>query len=150
MEIHSIIRFGKKDDLPSIVEIYNQAIRSGSATGDLDEFKAEDRLSWFTQFDETNYPIYVVQVEGFVAGYGTLSPYRRGRRAMRTIAEISFFLDEKYQGIGLGSQLILHIIRDCNRIGKRTLLAILLDINDRSAGLLRKFGFEQWGHFPDV
>ncbi|MCG8308640.1 MAG: hypothetical protein MI975_14705, partial [Cytophagales bacterium] len=47
-------------------------------------------------------------------------------------------------------QLILHIIRDCNRIGKRTLLAILLDINDRSAGLLRKFGFEQWGHFPDV
>jgi phosphinothricin acetyltransferase len=131
------------------VDIYNQAIRSGEATGDIDEFEAKERISWFEQFNEV-YPLYVVEVESDIVGYGTLAPYRQGRRAMSSIAEISFFLDEKYQGMGIGSFLIDHMISAASRIGKKTLLAILLDINTKSVNILKKFDFKQWGYFPDI
>lgn len=144
------VRFANKGDLPTIVKIYNQVIRSGTATGDLDEFEMKDRIAWFEKFDEENYPIYVVESKGEIAGYGTLSPYRPGRGAMNSIAEISFFLDEHFQGMGIGSFLVDFIIRDSQRIGKKNLLAILLDLNEKSIGLLKKFGFEQWGYFPDI
>ena len=144
------IRLAKLSDLPAIVDIYNQAIRSGIATGDLYEFKAQDREDWFAKFDPDSYPIYVIEIEGKIAGYGTLSPYRPGRKAMASIAEISFFLDYGFHNQGLGSKLVQHMIDDCQRIGKKSLLAILLDVNAVSIGLLEKFGFEQWGHFPDV
>ena len=144
-----MIRDGNISDLPRIVDIYNQAIRGGEATGDLDEFEAKERVSWFEQFNEV-YPLYVVEVESDIVGYGTLAPYRQGRRAMSSIAEISFFLDNKFQGLGIGSYLIEYMIEDCRRIGKKTLLAILLDINQKSIALLKKFGFEQWGYFPDI
>lgn len=144
------VRLANLGDLPTIVKIYNQAIRSGIATGDLDEFETDDRREWFEKFDENNYPIYVIESTREIAGYGTLLPYRTGRKAMISIAEISFFLDENYQGIGIGSFLVDFIINESQRIGKKTLLAILLDINKKSIGLLQKFGFEQWGFFPDV
>ena len=143
------IRHGNISDLPRIVDIYNQAIRGGEATGDLDEFDVKERISWFEQFNEA-YPLYIIEVRGEIAGYGTLTPYRPGRRAMKSIAEISFFLDNKFQGMGIGSFLIEYMIEDCRRIGKKTLLAILLDINEKSIVILKKFGFEQWGEFPDI
>jgi len=150
MDINPAIRFGKIEDLPAIVDIYNHAIRSGGCTGDLDEFKVQDRINWFEKFNSNNSPIYVITVGNDIAGYGTLSPYRQGRKAMRNIAEISFFLDEKFQGKGLGSKLVDHIIQDCRRLRKKTLLAVILDVNKKSIGILKKFGFEQWGYFPKV
>ena len=149
MKKQCFLRIAKREDLPTLVGIYNQAIRTRIATGHLVEFEIQDRVGWFEKFDD-EYPIYIVEYNQEIAGYGTLSPYRPGRGAMKSIAEISFFLDEKYQGMGIGSFLMSHMLEDCQRIGKKTLLAILLDINDKSIRLLKKFGFKQWGHFPDV
>ncbi len=144
------IRHGQIEDLTKIVDIYNQAIRTKTATGDLEEFKVEDRIAWFYKFDANRYPIYVAELEKKVIGYVTLSPYREGRKAMKKIAEISFYIDYMYQGTGIGSAIVSHAIEDCSRIGKETLLAILLDINTTSIGLLEKFHFQKWGHFPNV
>ena len=44
MEIHPQVRYAKISDLTHIVEIYNQAIRSREATGDIDEFDVKDRI----------------------------------------------------------------------------------------------------------
>jgi len=144
------IRFAKIDDLPSIVDIYNQAIRSRIATGDMEEFDVEDRESWFEKFDSTEYPIYVAEIENRVVGYCTLSPYRPGRQAMQTVAEISYFLDYSFHRKGVATALLKHVISDCNRIGKKSLLAIILDINFPTIGLLKKFNFEKWGYFPGI
>ena len=137
-------------DLNSIVDIYNQAIRSKSTTGDMDEFKIEDRLEWFKKFDPNNFPIYVAELNKKIIGYATLSPYRPGRKAMNKIAEISFYVDYSYHNLGMGYSLISYIISDCDRIGKEALLAILLDINKPSIKLLKKFNFEEWGHLPQI
>ncbi len=144
------IRWPVDSDLPELVDIYNQAIRSGVATGHTQEFENVDRMNWFKNHDQSDYPIYVLELDHKIIGYGSLSPYRKGRQAMRTIAEVSFFLDEAYSGQGYGSVLLMKIIEDCPRLKIKTLLAILIDINEKSIGLLEKFGFQKWGHIPDV
>ena len=144
------IRHAQWSDLPRIVDIYNQAIQSQFATGDLSEFTVKERQDWFLKFDKDNYPIYVAELDSKIVGYCTLSPYRPGREAMARVAEISYYVDFALHQKGIGSALIHHALSDCKRIGKNTLLAILLDINTPSIKILEKFGFKRWGHFPDI
>jgi len=150
MKKEIIIRFANIADLPFIVDIYNQAIRSRCATGDMEESNVNDRIEWFEKFDNNKYPLYIAEIENRVIGYCTLSPYRPGRKAMSYVAEISYYLDYSFHGNGIGTALLKYVISDCNRIGKKSLLAILLDINSPTIGLLEKFNFKKWGHFPEI
>ncbi|MBN2092698.1 N-acetyltransferase [candidate division KSB1 bacterium] len=146
----TIIRLATIDDLPSIVEIYNQAIRSRTATGDMDEFMVENRVEWFKKYQQDTYPLYVAESNEKIVGYCTISPYREGRRAMSEVAEISYYLYYSFHRQGIGTALLEYAISDCQRIGIKHLLAILLDINQPSINLLEKLKFEQWGHLPDI
>lgn len=150
MIVKPIIRFATFKDLAAIVKIYNQAIHSKTATGDLQEFTVNERIDWFQKFNEDSYPIYVAGQQEKIIGYATLSPYRPGRKAMNHIAEISFYIDYEHRNLGIGTALIQYCIDDCPRIKKTSLLAILLDINTSSIQLLKKFGFNEWGHFPNI
>ncbi|NQU33982.1 MAG: N-acetyltransferase family protein [Bacteroidetes bacterium] len=136
------------EDLTSIVTIYNQAIRSRKATGNLWEFTVKQRVEWFKKHNLDEFPIYVAELNGEVVGYVNLSEYRSGREAMSKIAEVSFFLDDEHKRKGIGSALLEHVIKDCSRIEKNTLLAFLLDVNIESIKLLSKYGFSEWGRLP--
>ena len=145
-----VITWPTRNDLDAMVDIYNQAIRSGVATGHTKEFTRQRRWEWYKSHHNMTFPIYLMKYERKVIGYGTLSPYREGRQAMRNIAEVSFFLDENYQGKGFGRVLLQKMINDTRRVKIKTLIAILLDVNKKSVRLLKKFGFQKWGHFPGV
>lgn len=144
------IRFAKFSDLETIIDIYNQAIASGCATADLIELTAEDRLDWFNDHDKDSYPIYVIEKDNSILGWGSLSAYRKGRGALRTTAEISYYIDYNHHGKGLGKKLIEHMVNDCERLGFDNLVAILLEINYGSINILKHFGFEQWGLMPNI
>ena len=150
MENKLSIRVSNITDLASIVNIYNQAIRSKCATGDIVEFTVEERIDWFHTYDNNSYPLYVAEIGNVIVGYCSISPYRQGRAAMSSVAEISYYLDYAYHEQGIGTALIKHAIANCKRIGKENLLAILLDINTPSIRLLEKLKFKKWGHFPDI
>ena len=144
------IRWPDRKELPKLVNIYNQAIRSGGATGHTIEFNPKERREWYRSHDIFNYPIYVMELGRKIIGYGTLSPYREGRQAMRKIAEVSLFMDDAHQGKGYGSILLGYMIEDCRRVKINTLIAILLDVNKNSIHLLEKHGFQEWGHLKDI
>lgn len=144
------IRLAQPDDLPAIVDIYNQAIRSRVSTGDTVEFEPHERVGWFHKFDANRHPIYVAELSGKVVGYTTISPYRPGREALGKTGEISFYIDHHHHKTGIGSAMLAHAVADCPRLGKETLLAILLDVNVGSIRLLEKHGFAKWGAFPGV
>lgn len=144
------IRIANISDLISIVEIYNQAVRSGNATADLTEVSVSEREEWFSDHASDSYPIYVVEKGGEVIGWGSLSPHRKGREALRETAEISYYIHYGYHRRGFGHELIQHIINDCPRLGFRNLFAIMLDTNKASEKVLKKLGFTKWGHLPDV
>jgi phosphinothricin acetyltransferase len=143
-------RFAKQNDLPILVAIYNQAIKSECATGDTEEFIVEERLAWFQKFDKNSYPLYVVEYHNKVVGYCSLAPYRPGRKAMNSIAEISYYIDYNFHKKGIGSALLNFVINDCERIDIKNLLAFVLDINTSTHKLLEKFNFKKLGHLPNM
>ena len=145
-----IIRFATIEDLESIIDIYNQAIRAGNATADIEVLHPDDRMEWFHEHSEDSYPIYIVEEGGVITGWGSLSHYRKGRGGLRTTAEISFYIHYDHQGKGYGRKLIEYMIDDCPRLGINNLIALLLDINDASIAILKKYGFSQWGLMPDI
>lgn len=144
------IRFAENIDLISIIEIYNQAVNSGKATADLNEITIKDRKDWFSEHNKDNYPIYVLETENKVVGWGSLSPYREGRAGLKSTAEISYYIDYNYHGLGYGKKLIDFMIRDCERLEINNIFALLLEINETSVKILERFGFSKWGFMPNV
>ena len=148
--MNPLIRLASEKDAPIIAEIYNQAIASRSSTADLTLVTPASRLDWLAEHPADKYPVFVAESGGRVAGYASLSAYRPGRMALRHTAELSYYVHEDCRGQGVGSRLIEYAITACPRLEIRTLFAILLDVNADSVRILEKFGFQQWGHLPDV
>jgi len=144
------IRFVEESDWKSVIAIYNEAIALGNATAHTTPVSVESRAEWFRDHTEEKYPIYVVESEGELAGWCSISPYRPDRKALRFTAEISYYVSQNHRRKGIASRLINHAIGDCSHLGIKTLFGILLDTNEASIFLLKKLGFEEWGHLPDV
>ncbi len=144
------IQFATINDLPYIVAIYNQAIRSKCATGDTEEFSVKDRIDWFHKFNNNTYPLYIAKIKNEIVGYCYLTAYRPGREAMSKVAEISYYIDYNFHKKGIGTALLKHVITDCNRLEKENLLAFILDINNSTIGILKRFNFKQLGHLPEI
>lgn len=136
-------------DLKNIVDIYNQAVVLGGSNADIEIQKVESKLDWFNDFRHP-YFLMVCVIDSRVVGWCSISPYRKGRKGLAKTAEISYYLDNDYKGQGIGKQLILFSIEKAKENGFKNLLAIMLDVNELSKNILLKFGFDVWGHFPDI
>ena len=144
------IRIAAQDDVPVITEIYNQAVAMLSTTAEMSPVSVESRKAWLREHDPKMYPVFVAEDQRTIIGWCSLSPYRPGRMALRHTAEISYYIHEDFRGLGTGSCLISHAIEQCPQLAIKVLFAILLDINLDSTRLLKKFGFQKWGHMPNV
>lgn len=145
-----IIRIAILEDLPVIVDIYNQSIPSERSTGDTQPLRVEDRVTWFKEHRPEEHPIYVAAVDGQVVGWCSLSAYRPGRAALRFTAEISYCISLTHHRQGIGTALVKHALTACPALQIRHLLAIVLEVNQASLQLLEKMGFEKWGYLPRV
>ncbi len=87
---------------------------------------------------------------GEIIGWCSLSPHRPGRKALRTVAEISYYIHKDHRRKGVADNLISHTIDSAKNSGFKNLISILLDLNKTSIYILEKFGFEKWGHLPNI
>jgi len=144
------IRIAKTEDLEAVVEIYNQSIAAGEKTADITPFSLDDRKSWFNGHTPDKYPILVAEDAESVVGYLTISAYRPGRMALRYTAEVSYFVHFEHHNKGIASRLLQYAIDMCPSLQIKTLFAIVVDSNWNSIRLLEKYGFEKWGHMPQI
>lgn len=146
------IRIARGNDLARIVAIYNQAITQGSCTADTEPLTVAQRKDWFNGHSPERYPIYVMEEldPKEISGWCSLSAHRRGRMALRHVAEISYYVDKDHRGCGIGSRLMQHALQQAPHLGLHNLFAILLDCNPLSVTLLENNGFTRWGHLPEI
>ncbi|MEC4817978.1 MAG: N-acetyltransferase family protein [Scytonema sp. PMC 1069.18] len=144
-----IIRNTTETDLPAIVAIYNAAIPSRIATADLEPVSVESRIAWFKERVPLKRPIWVIEVEGVVAGWLSMQSFY-GRPAYSSTAEISIYISPQYHRCGLGRRLLSHAIRSSPNLGVKTLLGYIFAHNLPSIKLFETFGFQSWGHLPNV
>lgn len=146
---HLNIRKAIIEDLPTLTAIYNQAIKANQ-TADSVSMTTADRMPWFTTHQNSKFPLIIAEVENIVCGYATLSNYRGGRPALRTVVEVSYYIHQDHQRKGLGTTLLKESLELAKELGFKHAVAILLETNLPSINLLEKFEFEKWGHLPNV
>ena len=144
------IRTANENDFVDIVKIYNHAVNEKFATADTDYVTVESRKEWFAQHSPETYPIYVAEQDEEMIGWCSLSPHRSGRKALRKVAEISYYIHKDHRRKGVANSLITHTIKSAKALGFKNLISILLELNKPSIYILEKFGFEKWGHLPNV
>lgn len=148
---HEILfRIANLDDLPVIVDIYNQAVPSYSSTARTMPVTIDERKNWFREHEPHKYPIFVAELNGRVIGWCSLSAYRPGRDALRFTAEISYYVDSAHQRQGVGKTLVNYLIEVSLSLGIKTIIAVLIDRNEGSRKLLEGLEFQQWGYLPRV
>ncbi len=138
------IRDAVEADLPAIVEIYNAAIPGRMATGDLEPVSVEGRRAWFREHAPASRPIWVMEVEGRIAGWLSFQSFY-GRAAYRATAELSVYVAAAHRRRGVGRALLAEAVRRGPALGLKTLLGFIFAHNEPSLQLFESLGFERWG-----
>ncbi|PYI54402.1 GNAT family N-acetyltransferase [Paenibacillus flagellatus] len=142
------IREAVVQDVPQLLDIYNDAVVNSVATFDLQPQTLPEREAWFRQFGD-RYPIIVAETGGEVAGYCCLSPFR-AKPAYAGTAELSIYLDKRFRGAGIGTTLMERIIGIARERKFHVIVAAITGGNETSVKLHRKFGFAEAGVWREV
>lgn len=142
------IRKAKLKDLKQITEIYNEAILKTNATFDTKKKSLKEQKKWFEDHGQKN-PILVAEKNGFIVGWASLSKWS-DRCAYSETAEISLYVKEKYQGKGIGKNLMEAILKEGKKAGLHAIIARITEGNNLSIHLHEKFGFEHIGVMKEV
>jgi L-amino acid N-acyltransferase len=142
------IRDANINDLPAMLDIYNDAIRNLTATFDLEEQTLEERKIWFQKHND-KYPLIVAEWNGEVVGYCCLSQFRE-KAAYDKTAELSIYISSSHRGLGIGTALMQEILQRAAHLGFHTVIGGITRGNDASVALHEKFGFELVGCFKEV
>lgn len=103
-----MIRKARFEDIPAMTSIYNEVVRSNTATFDIDPQSLESRTKWFYSHGINN-PIIVVEQVGKVFGYAGLSPFGSDDGYDRSV-KLCIYLHKDKRGEGLGSELMKAIL----------------------------------------
>lgn len=144
------IKLATINNLQTITLIYNFAIEAKFETADITPLKWENRMKWFKEHRPKKYPIYVYEMNKQVVAWVSISPYRKGRKALNKTVEISYYVHPNYKRKGIGTQLLTFIINTCKQLKYKTLIAIVIHKNTNSIYLLQKFNFKLWGTMPNI
>lgn len=142
------IRRAEIGDLESITDIYNEAIRTTTATFDTEPKTLSDQERWFKSHGP-RYPILVAVADGRVVGWASLSQWS-DRRAYDGTAETTFYVHSEYRGRGIGRKLKEAIIEEARRQRFHTLIARVADGSHESIHLNEAFGFVKVGTMKEV
>lgn len=148
--LQSHIRTATSADLPAITAIYDEAVRTGTATFEIDPPDLAEMTRRFVALSANGYPYLVAYVDDVVAGYAYAGPYRP-RPAYRFTVENSIYLDPQQRGRRIGTQLLAQLIVDCEARGFRQMIAVIGDsANAASVGVHARAGFDLIGTHPNV
>lgn len=149
MPANQLIRNAAIDDLPAIVDIYNETIEGRMVTADLEPVSVESKVAWFEEHNPETRPLWVVEHDGKIIAWTSFQSFY-GRPAYNHTAEVSIYITKDEQGTGLGKRLLAKAIEDCPELDIKNLLGFIFAHNAASINLFKKFGFEAWAHLPGV
>jgi L-amino acid N-acyltransferase YncA len=132
-----------KEDIPSILEIYNWAIQETTATFDTEIKTLQQQTKWYENHGD-RHPVIVAKVDHKVIGWGSITRWS-DRSAYDCTGEVSFYVLPEYQGQGIGKELLSKIISLGRDKDYRTLLSRIAEGSEASVHLHKKLGFEDIG-----
>jgi phosphinothricin acetyltransferase len=137
-------------DLDGVQAIYAHHVRTGFGTFEEEPPSVAEMRQRFEALVAHDFPFLVAVIDGRLAGYAYAGPFRP-RAAYRHTCETSVYVAADAQRQGVGRELMLRVIGECQRLGKRQMLAVIGDsANAASIGLHTALGFEPVGVFKNI
>jgi L-amino acid N-acyltransferase YncA len=144
------IRLAEDADFPAITEIYEHAVRHGTATFELVPPDLAEMTRRYRALIDGAFPYFVATIDQSVVGYAYAGAYRP-RPAYRFTVENSIYLRPSSHRRGIGLQLLQRLIIECEARGYRQMIAVIGDsANAGSIGVHTKTGFTLIGTHPNV
>jgi L-amino acid N-acyltransferase YncA len=137
-------------DLPAIQAIYAHHVLHGLASFEEEPPSVQELERRYHDVIARGLPYIVAETGGVVGGYGYCSPYR-ARSAYRYALEDSIYLRHDMTGRGIGKRLLEELIRRCEGLGYRQVIAVIGDsANAASIGVHAACGFVRVGTLRSV
>jgi L-amino acid N-acyltransferase YncA len=144
------VRPAAPEDFPAIYAIYSHHVLHGLASFEEEPPSQDELLRRYRDITGGGLPYLVADFGGAVAGYGYCALYR-ARSAYRYALEDSIYVRQDMLGRGVGSALLGELIRSCEGLGCRQLIAVIGDsANAGSIGLHASHGFLRTGTLRSV
>lgn len=140
------IRPATEADLPSITAIYGHAVLHGTASYEYEPPSLKEMTSRFDMLKAGGFPYLAAEADDGIAGYAYAGPFRT-RPAYRFIVEDSIYLSPEAQRRGTGKLLLRQLVRECEAMGFRQLVAVIGDgaVNLASVRVHAALGFSECG-----
>jgi L-amino acid N-acyltransferase len=143
------VRHATENDLPQVLDIYNDIIRNTTAVYYYEPHTLEMRKAWFNEKKEQGFPIFVAEENGVVLGMSTIGPFRVPT-AYKFSVENTVHVAAHARGRGVGKLLMPPIIEAARGLKMHTIIAGIDASNEVSLRLHERFGFVEVAHFKEV
>jgi L-amino acid N-acyltransferase YncA len=142
------IRPATPADAASINTIYNHYVRTSTCTWHLTEETLEGRIKWLKGRTPAH-PVLVIESNGQVLGWGSLSAYNTRQGWAKTV-EDSIFIHHAHHGQGLGKMLLSELLERAAVLGHQFVIARISGEQAPSLRLHASLGFAQAGLLKGV
>jgi phosphinothricin acetyltransferase len=143
------IRLAEDADLQDINDIYNYYVPRSTCTYQLEPEPIEGRVEWFRQHPADRYPVIVAVLDGVIAGWGSLSPFRP-RAAYAPTVEASVYIHHDFHRRGLGRLILEDLIHRARKAGFHSLIGGASADQTASIALQESMGFQKVAHLVEV
>ena len=143
------VRAATYEDLPQLLEIYNDVILNTTSVYSYQPHTLAMRQQWFKERMEKNYPVFVYDLDGTIAGFSSYGAFRVWPAYKYTV-ENSVYVHPSYRGKGLAKRLLQPLIEDAVSKDFHAMIAGIDSSNTVSIRLHKQFGFTEVAHFKQV
>jgi phosphinothricin acetyltransferase len=143
------IREAARTQLPDILRIYNEVIRSSTAVFSEEEVTLANREAWFEARAAAGYPVLVACDTSGVLGFASFGDFRSWP-GYRFTVEHSVHVDAGHRGRGVGTALVRALLTHAAKLGKHAMIAGIDADNAGSIRMHERLGFREAGHFREV
>ena len=143
------VRKATQSDLSSILEIVNHAIANTTAIYDYDARTLEQQRIIFEMKKANGFPIFVLEVENQILGFGTYDTFRT-KIGYRFTVEHSVYVKDGFAGKGIGALLLQKLIDTAKEEKYHIMLGVIDASNENSIKFHERFGFQSMGILKEV
>ena len=138
-----------RDDLETMLSIYNHAVANTTASFELVPRSLEAQEAWLEEHAAPYASIVWEDDNGKILGWGSIGRYAE-RAAYRFSGEVSVYVDPDSKRQGVGETILRGLIELGGSGGFHTLIALITEENTASLRLAEKTGFERTGTLEEV
>ncbi|HUA77885.1 MAG TPA: GNAT family N-acetyltransferase [Acetobacteraceae bacterium] len=148
-----LIRDATEADLPAILAIYNDVIRTTTAVYTEEPLTLEDRRTWFRGRVASGYPVLVATEEASpetVIALASFGDFRAWPDGYRHTVEHSVHVAAPSRGQGIGTALVTALLPRAAVLGKHMMIGAIDAGNEGSIRMHERLGFVRAGTLREV